>query len=72
LLAELPDELRRQVPAMTIGGSVNSPQPASRMLLVNGQVLREGGSLAPEVQLEQIGPKAAVFTVRGQRFEVPL
>ncbi len=72
LLAELPDDLRRQVPAMVIGGSVYSPQPASRMLIVNGQVYREGSPLAPELQLEQIGTKAAVFSVRGKRFEVPL
>jgi len=72
LLAELPDDLRRQVPAMAIGGSVYSPQPASRMLIVNGQVFREGSPVAPELQLEQIGPKAAVFSIRGQRFEVPL
>ena len=72
LLSELPDDLRRQVPAMAIGGSVYSPQPASRMLIVNGQVFREGSPLAPELQLEQIGAKAAVFSIRGQRFEVPL
>ena len=72
LLAELPDDLRRQVPAMAIGGSVYSPQRASRMLIVNGQVLREGDPVAPELQLEQIGAKAAVFSIRGQRFEVPL
>ena len=42
------------------------------MLIVNGQVFREGSPLAPELQLEQIGAKAAVFSIRGQRFEVPL
>lgn len=72
LLAELPDDLRRQVPAMVIGGSVYSPQPASRMLIVNGQVYREGSPVAPELQLDQIGTKAAVFSIRGKRFEVPL
>jgi general secretion pathway protein B len=72
LLTELPDELRRQVPAMAIGGSVYSPLPASRMLIVNGQVMREGSPVAGDVQLEQIGSKAAVFSIRGQRFEVPL
>ena len=72
LLADLPEDLRRQVPTMAIGGSVYSPQPANRMLVVNGQVFREGSPVAAELQLEQIGPKAAVFSIRGQRFEVPL
>ena len=71
-LAELPDDLRRQVPAMAIGGSVYSPQRDRRMLIVNGQILREGDAVAPELHLEQVGAKAAVFSIRGQRFEVPL
>lgn len=71
-LAELPDDVRRQVPPMTLGGSTYSPDPASRMVIVNGQVLREGATVAPELQLERIGPKSAVFTIRGQRFETPL
>jgi len=71
-LEALPPELRAQVPAMTVGGSVHSPLPASRMLILNGQVLREGDSLAPGVKLETIGRKAAVFSVGGQRFELPL
>jgi general secretion pathway protein B len=70
-LNELPDDLQREVPAMAISGSVYSPQPASRMLIVNGQVFREGSTLAAGLRLEQIGPKSAVFSVRGQRFELP-
>ena len=60
------------MPPLTIGGSVYSPQPASRMVVVNGQVFNEGGNVAPELHLESIGPKSAVFSIRGQRFEVPL
>lgn len=71
-LAELPGDLRQQVPALTIGGSVYSPQASARMVVINGQVFQEGSSLAPELKLEQIRPKTAVFSIRGQRFEVPL
>ena len=42
------------------------------MVIVNGQVFQEGSSLAPELKLEQIRQKAAVFSIRGTRFEVPL
>jgi general secretion pathway protein B len=41
-------------------------------VVVNGQVFQEGSQLAPELKLEQIRPKSAVFSIRGQRFEVPL
>lgn len=71
-LTELPDELRRQVPPLAIGGSVYSPQAERRMVVVNGQVFQEGATLAPELQLHQIRPKSAVFSIRGQRFELPL
>jgi general secretion pathway protein B len=71
-LNELPDEFRQQVPPLAIGGSMYSPQAAKRMVIVNGQVFLEGATLAPELQLEQIRPRTAVFSIRGQRFEVPL
>ena len=70
-LGELPGELRQQVPPLVIGGSVYSPQASVRMVIVNGQVFQEGSSLTPELKLEQIRPKAAVFSIRGQRFEMP-
>jgi general secretion pathway protein B len=71
-LAELPADLRQQVPPLVIGGSVYSPQASVRMVIVNGQVFQEGSSLAPELRLEQIRPKSAIFSIRGQRFELPL
>jgi general secretion pathway protein B len=68
----LAPDLRAAVPAMAFGGHVHSPAPASRMLIVNGQVLREGDTVTPELRLETIGRKSAVFSIRGQRFQVPL
>jgi general secretion pathway protein B len=66
--AELPDDIRRQVPTMTVGGSVYSPVPANRFMFVNGQVLHEGDVIAPGVVLQQIRVKAAVLTVSGYRY----
>ena len=70
-LGELPGELRQQIPPLVIGGSVYSPQASARMVIVNGQVFQEGSSLTPELKLEQVRQKAAVFSIRGQLFEVP-
>jgi general secretion pathway protein B len=69
-LAELPDDLRRSVPALAFGGSVYSDTPAQRMVIFNGQVMREGEAVNDELQLEQIRPRSAVLRLRGQRFEV--
>jgi general secretion pathway protein B len=71
-LNALPEELRRLVPPLAVGGSMYSTQPERRMVIFNGQVFQEGATLAPELLLEQIRPKSAVLSVRGQRFELPL
>jgi len=71
-LSELPEAQRRELPPLAVGGAVQSPDPASRMLIVDGQVLREGDAVTPALVLERIGPRAAVFSLRGLRFELPL
>lgn len=69
-LAELPEALRRQLPALQIGGSMYSEAPANRMLIVNGQLLHEGSTVVPGLVLEQIRLKSAVFSFQGQRYEM--
>ena len=71
-LSELSEAQRRELPPLAVGGAVQSPDPASRMLIVDGQVLREGDAVTPALVLERIGPRAAVFSLRGLRFELPL
>jgi len=70
-LAELPEDLRRTVPQLAFGGSVYSDTPSQRMVIFNGQVMREGDAVNDELQIEQIRPRSAVLRVRGQRFEMP-
>ena len=40
------------------------------MLIANGQVVKEGQALSPDLTLEVIGPHSAVFNHRGTRFNV--
>ena len=70
LLAELSDDIRRQIPALTITGAVYSDNPGQRLLLVNNQVLPQGSLAAPEVTLEEVGAKSSVFSFRGNRFRL--
>lgn len=71
-LASLPSDERRQLPALVPGGSVWSDSAASRFVILDGQVLREGDAVAPGVVLERIERKAAVLRWKDQRLEVPL
>jgi general secretion pathway protein B len=68
--SELPDDIRRQLPLIAVGGSMYSPVPANRILIINGQVLHEGERITPEVQLVQIKLKAAVLAFKGYRYEL--
>jgi general secretion pathway protein B len=67
---QLPEDVRRALPALTIGGAIYSDSAASRMLIVGGQLLHEGDNAAPGVVLEQIKPHSAVLRWRELRYEV--
>ena len=70
-LAELPADIRASVPPLAFGGSVYSEVAAQRMVILNGQVMREGDAIGDDLVVEQIRPRSAVLLVRGQRFEMP-
>jgi len=67
---QLPPNIRAELPQFAIGGSMYSPHPPSRSLIVNGQLYREKDRLTQDLTLEEIKLKAAVFSFRGYRFEV--
>ncbi|HET9821822.1 MAG TPA: general secretion pathway protein GspB [Burkholderiaceae bacterium] len=67
---DLPADLKRQLPPLAVNGAVYGPAASSRMVFINGQVVREGDSLAEGLVVERIGPKASVLAWRGTRFEL--
>lgn len=70
LLAELPQDMRSQIPKITITGSVYSDSPAQRLLLINNLVLPQGSLVGPDLTLEEIQPRSSVFSFKGTRFRV--
>lgn len=69
-VSELPEDVRRELPALSIGGAMHSDVPASRMLILNGSVFHEGDQPAPGLVLEEIKLKSAVFRFKGHRYSV--
>ena len=69
-LSELPDDIRRELPTLSVGGAMYSQNPANRMLIVNGQTFHEGDKLAPNLSLEQIKLKSAVLEYKGYRYGI--
>ena len=70
MLSELPEALRRQIPALTISGAVYSDEPSQRLLLVNNLAVAPGNSVAPGVQLEEIHTNRSTFNFQGTRFQL--
>lgn len=70
LLNELPIDVRSQIPALAISGSVYSDNPSQRLLLVNGQVLPQGSQVAADVTLVEIHRGSSEFSFRGMRFRL--
>jgi general secretion pathway protein B len=69
-VGELPEDIRRDLPALRIGGSIGSADPANRLLIVDGQLLREGDEAAPGVHIREIRLKSAVVEFRSHRIEL--
>lgn len=69
-LAALPEAVQRDIPKVTFGGYIYSPNPAERLLLVDKMLRREGEEVAPGLVLERLLPKAAIMNFRGYRYRV--
>jgi len=71
-LQQLAPEQRRELPPLVVGGSVWSDNPGSRFVILDGQVVHEGDSVAPGLLLERIQPKAVLLRWRDMRLEIRL
>lgn len=69
-LSELPEDVRREVPVLTVGGAMYADTPASRMVVLNGQVFHEGDQPVPGLVLEEIKLKSAIFKYKGHRYSI--
>ncbi len=68
--AELPPEVRAQLPAVNVSGATYSKDAAVRMLIANGKVVQEGQEIAPGLKLETIGQRSAVLNHQGMRYSI--
>jgi general secretion pathway protein B len=72
LLSALPPDQRRALPPLAVSGAVWSSSAASRFVMLDGQLVREGDTVVPGLVLERIHPKSAVLRWRDLRLELPL
>lgn len=69
---QLPENIRSQLPPLVVGGSIYSPNPGDRSVIIDGRLLRESERLSVDLALEEIRSKSAVLRFKGYRFEISL
>lgn len=69
-LSELPEEIRRELPVLSITGGMHSENRADRVLIVSGHLFHEGDEITPGLVLEETQPRAAILAYRGYRYRV--
>ncbi len=69
---ELPRSVRQALPKMTISGHIYSNEPSSRIVNINGQILREGEVIGEGLNLEEITSTGIILSYKGYRFRMRL
>jgi general secretion pathway protein B len=65
---ELPPEMRKEIPPLTVTVHAFSQTPKDRLVGVNDRLLREGEALGDDLVLERITPDGMIFSYKGTRF----
>lgn len=71
-LRELPASIQQELPPFTISVSLYSDDPASRMIKINNQTLREGELLAEGLTLQEIRQDGVIFSYKDYRIRIGL
>lgn len=70
--AALPEPLRSRVARLGFGGAVQSQDRSQSFVLMDGQLVREGQTLAPGIVLERIDARSLRLRVDGRAVELAL
>jgi general secretion pathway protein B len=70
LLKDLSGILQAEIPNLNFAGHTYSKNPAQRMIIINGKILREGDMIAPSTYLREITWAGVTIEYNGTRFRV--
>jgi general secretion pathway protein B len=69
-LGQLPQSVRAEIPQLTILGHIYSDSSTTRMININGDIFREGDTLAKNIKIEQITENGVILNYDGLRFSI--
>ncbi len=70
-LDEMPNDVRKDLPASLISMQFYSPDPARRFIIVDGERKIEGDTIHNNYSIREIRANGVIFEAHGQRFLVP-
>jgi general secretion pathway protein B len=69
-LNELPAEVRKKIPDISINGHIYSSNSSSRLTNINGSLVREGDTVTGKLKVNEITMTGVIFDYDGLRFRV--
>ena len=70
LLGNIPRSIRAELPELSISFHVYAQKPKSRLVSINGRVLREGQSVAEGLTVEEITSEGVILNFNGELFKM--
>jgi len=67
---QLPPDIKNKLPKISINTHIYSNNPSSRVVNINGVVLREGEDIAKGLTLEEITTSGVILTYQDHRFRI--
>lgn len=69
---QLPRAIQQALPEFNVAAHVYSPQSTSRLVSINGRILREGQTLLPGLKVDEITADGIIFSYQNYLFKVPV
>jgi hypothetical protein len=69
-LHQLPVDVKKDMPKITITGHIYSNSPSSRLVNINGIIGREGDTVKRRLKVTEITDNAVVFDFKGHHFRI--
>jgi hypothetical protein len=69
-LSQLPQPVQAELPPLTILGHIYSDSSTTRMVNINGDILREGDAVAKNIRIEEITENGVIFSYNGLLFRL--
>ena len=69
-ISQLSKDMQKELPSLSIKGHIYSDNPSSRMVNINGLLMREGEEIADDLRIDRITLSGLILTYKDVRFRI--